>query len=157
MHACRHLLYLSTPSTEATAAGDLRAAVSALVRTTAVFASTALSTASSNIVEKPLSDQAQQRSRQRPQALMVAFYNQQCQGDCAEGQKLPPNIASCLPPDGSLDVDSAIAHAKSAFSKLYPDAASAFDSAAVSNDDDDASDDEALDILGDVLQNLSSS
>lgn len=157
MHTCRHLLYLSTPSTKTTAAEDLQAAVSALVRTEAVFASTASSDASSSTVDGPSSEQAQQPSIHRPEALLVAFYNQQCQEDGAEDQKLPPNFASCLPPDGSIDVDSAIAHAKHVFSRLYPDAVSAFHSAAASNDDDDASDEEALDMLGDVLQSLGSS
>lgn len=87
----------------------------------------------------------------------MAFYNQQCQEDLAEDQELPPNIASCLPPDRRVDVDSAIAHAKRVFLRLYPDAVSAFGSAAASNDDDDASDEEALDMLGDVLQSLGSS
>ena len=85
----------------------------------------------------------------------MAFFNQQCQQDNDDDQALPSNVACCLPPDGSVDVDSAIRHAKQAFGKLFPDAASAFDTPAAGNDDDE-SDDEGMDALGDVLQSLGS-
>lgn len=154
----RHLLYLSTPSTAATAAEDLSDAVSALVQTETVFASTytrdnapSPSTANANPPQ-----QTQHPAHDCPEALLVAFFNQQCQQENDHGQALPSNVACCLPPDGSIDVDSAIRHAKQAFWKLFPDAVSAFDTPAAGSDDDDKSDDEALDALGDVLQSLDS-
>ncbi len=154
---CRHLLYLSTPSTAATAAEDLADAVSALVQTETVFASTSTrdSTPSPSAANAHTSEQTQRSARDCPEALLVAFFNQQCQQENDDDQALPSNVACCLPPDGSIDVDSAIRHAKQAFGKLFPDAVSAFDTPAAGNDDDE-SDDEALDALGHVLQSLGS-
>lgn len=152
----RHLLYLSTPSTAATAAEDLADAISALVQTETVFASTttrgALAPSADNV---KLSEQTQRPAHDCPEGLLVAFFNQQCQQENDDDQALPSNVACCLPPDGSIDVDSAMRHAKQAFGKLFPHAMSAFDTPATGNDDDE-SDDEALDALGDVLQSLGS-
>ncbi|DBA96541.1 TPA: hypothetical protein ACH3X1_015413 [Trebouxia sp. C0004] len=151
----RHLLYLSTPSTAATAAEDLSDAVSALVQTETVFASTSTrdSTPSPSAANANPSEQKQRPARDCPEALLVAFFNQQCQQENDDGQALPSNVACCFPPDGSIDVDSAVRHAKQAFGKLFPDSVSAFDTHAAGNDDNE-SDDEALDALGDVLQSL---
>ncbi|DBA93573.1 TPA: hypothetical protein ACH3X3_013652 [Trebouxia sp. C0006] len=153
----RHLLYLSTPSTAATAAEDLSDAVSALVQTETLFASTTTrdSTPLPNAANANPPQQTQRPAHDCPEALLVAFFNQQCQQENDDDQALPSNVACCLPPDGSIDVDSAIRHAKQAFGKLFPDAVSAFGTPAAGNDDDE-SDDEALDALGDVLQSLGS-
>ena len=155
---CRHLLYLSTPSTAATAAEDLADAVSALVQTETVFTSTTTrdSAPSPSAANGNSSEQTQRPAHECPEALLVAFFNQQCQQENDDDQTLPSNVACCLPPDGTVDVDSAVRHAKQAFGKLFPDAVSAFDTPAAGNDDDDESDGEALDALGDVLQSLGS-
>lgn len=87
----------------------------------------------------------------QPEALLVAFYNQQCQQELNSGDLLPSNVACCLPPDGSFDVDSACTQAKETFRRLYPEAAFA---PAVASNADVESDDEALDALGEVLHNL---
>ncbi|KAL3132542.1 hypothetical protein ABBQ32_009082 [Trebouxia sp. C0010 RCD-2024] len=149
--ANRRLLYMSTPST-ATASEDLSQALSALVDTSKVFGSVSASAipASSPRTSAAASDRGTDR---QPEALVVAFYNQQCQQKCDSSCRLPSNVACCLPPDGCLDVDSAFRHAKKAFRRLYPDEVGAFELAVASSDDAE-SDDEALDALGDVLQNL---
>ena len=128
-----------------------------LVQTETVFANTTTRdcTPSPSAANANPSEQTQHFARDCPEALLVAFFHQQCQQKNDDDQALPSNVACCLPPDGSIDVDSAIRHAKQAFGKLFPDAVSAFDTPAAGNDDDE-SDDEALDALGDVLQNLGS-
>ncbi len=132
--------------------------MSALVRTDKAFARTTPTATSAAAPLAALSSQSQaQVSRdERPEALLVAFYNQQCQQNVDDDDTLPPNVACCLPPDETVDVDSAVRHAKEAFRKLYRDAPSAFEPAATGNDGDAESDDEALDALGDVLQSLGS-
>ena len=87
----------------------------------------------------------------RPEALLVMFYNQSCQQDISDDDVLPSNVACCLPPDATVDVDSAVRHASQAYNKLYPDAAPVL-SAKSPGDMDDQSDDEALDALGGVLR-----
>ena len=142
---------MSTPST-ATASEDLSQALSALVNTTKAFGSSSISTgsASAALADMPAAAVCIDR---RPEALLIAFFTQQCQQDCDSSNRLPPNVACCLPPDGCLDVDSAFRHAKKVFRRLYPDDAAAFEPVAVSGEAE--SDDEALDALGDVLHNLS--
>lgn len=147
--SCRQLLYVSTPST-ATASEDLSQALSALIDTTKVLGSMAASTNSTPAGGTP-SVTASGTDKQ-PQALLVVFFNQQCQREC--DSILPSNIACCLPPDESLDVDRAFIQAKTAFRRLYPEDTAAFQPTAACNDNED-SDDEALDALGDVLTNLS--
>ncbi len=131
--------------------------MSALVLTETVFASTTTrdSAHPPSAANANPSEETQRPARDCPEALLVAFFNQQCQQENDDDQALPSNVACCLPPDGSIDVDSAVRHAKQAFGKLFPDAVSAFDIPAAGNDDDE-SDDEALDALGDVLQKLGS-
>ncbi|KAL3156780.1 hypothetical protein ABBQ38_001051 [Trebouxia sp. C0009 RCD-2024] len=150
--ANRHLLYMSTPST-ATASEDLSQALSALVDTSKVFASVSASATPASAPGTSAAAASDHGTDRQPEALLVAFYNQQCQQQCDSCGRLPSNVACCLPPDGCLDVDSAFRHAKKAFKRLYPDEAGAFEPAVVSCDDAE-SDDEALDALGDVLQNL---
>ena len=151
LNCCRYLLYMTTLST-ATASDDLSQALSALVDTTNLLPDT--TTSAGSVQSNPAAAVAQSSTNGQPQALLAAFYNQQCQQECDQTHQMPPNTVCCLPPDASLDVDSAFKHAKAAFAKLYPDAAGAFEPLAASNDDDE-SDDEALDALGDVLQGLS--
>lgn len=144
---------MSTPST-ATASADLRQALSALVNTTKVLESVSASRLSESAPSMSAAAGSEPDTDQhRPEALLVAFYNQQCQQECDSSCRLPPNVACCLPPDGCLDVDSAFRHAKKAFGSLYPDDAAAFEPT-VATDDGDESDDEALDALRDVLHNL---
>ena len=83
------------------------------------------------------------------------FYNQSCQLYIGDDNGLPSNVACCLPPDATVDVDSAVRHANQAYNKLYPDAAPVL-SAKSPEDVDIESDDEALDALGGVLQGLAS-
>lgn len=142
---------MSTPST-ATASEDLSRALSALVDTTKVLGSMAASTNSASAAGTP-SVTASGTDKQ-PQALLVAFFNQQCQRECDSSRTIPSNIACCLPPDESLDVDNAFIQAKNAFRRLYPEDTAAFQPTATCNDDED-SDDEALDALDDVLTDLS--
>lgn len=142
---------MSTSST-ATASEDLSRALSALVDTTKVPESIpALTNSASGAGTLPVTESGTHR---QPEALLVAFYNQQYQQECDSNHMLPANVACCLPPDGSLDVDSAFIQAKRAFGRLYPEGAAVFEPSEASNDDSD-SDDEALDALGDVLHNLS--
>ena len=143
---------MSTPST-ATASEDLSQALSALVDTTKVFGSASASTSLASEPETSAAAGFKCGTERQPEALLVAFYNQACQQQCDSSCRLPSNVACCLPPDGCLDVDSAFRHAKKAFGRLYPDEAAAFEPAVASSDDAE-SDDEALDALGDVLQNL---
>lgn len=152
---CRTLLHLSTPSTAGhTAVEDLAAAVSALTNTSKLFQQsqgTELSqVSSSNSSNQPAQQAA---SGRRPAALLAVFFNQACQGHAEFPEGLPANVVACSAPDGSLDPDSAIKHAKESFAKLYPDDVSVFEPAHSSNPDAD-SDDEALDALSGVLQNL---
>lgn len=142
---------MSTPST-ATASKDLSWALSAAVDTTKVLGSMAASTNSAPAAGTP--SVTESGADRQPEALLVAFFNQQCQRECDSSRILPSNIACCLPPDESLDVDNACIQAKNAFRRLYPDDIAAFQPTAACNDNGD-SDDEALDALGDVLTNLS--
>lgn len=128
--------------------------MSALVRTERAFAGTiSVESSASFPGHVKLSKETQPFKDERPQALLVAFYNQQCQQGSTDECGLPSNVASCLPPDQTIDVDSAVMHAKEAFGQLYPEAVSAFETAAANNGDAE-SDDEALEVLGDVLQLL---
>ena len=135
----------------ATASEDLSLALSALVDTRKVLESIpALANSASGAGAMSGPDSGTDR---QPEALLVAFYNQRCQQEC-DSCKLPSNVACCLPPDGSLDVDSAFTQAKQAFRRLYSEDAAAFEPAVASNEDAE-SDDEALDALGEVLHSLS--
>ena len=136
-------------SQAATASEDLSRALSALVDTTKVLGS--ISALASAAKAMPGTESGTNR---QPEALLVAFYNQRCQQECDSSYNLPSNVAGCLPPDGSLDVDSAFAQAKRAFSRIYPEHAAAFEPAVASNEDAE-SDEEALDALGEVLHSLS--
>ena len=142
---------MSTSST-ATASEDLGRALSALVDTTKVLESIpALTNSASGDGTLSVSESGKNK---QPEALLVAFYNQQCQQECDSSHLLPANVSCCFPPDGSLDVDSAFVQAKRAFRRLYPEDTAAFEPSLASNDDAE-SDDEALDALGEVLHNLS--
>lgn len=146
---------MSTLST-ATASQDLSQALAALVDTCELLQNPAgiTSQAKESAADSPPAATQQGSTGRQSQALLVAFYNQHCQQEYDDSSRLPSNVACCLPPDASLDVDSAIRHAKHAFRKLYPDNAAAFEPAPAHNEDAE-SDDEALDALGDVLQNMS--
>ena len=145
---------MSTPST-ATASQDLSQALAALVDTNGLLEQTggSSSQATESAADAPPAASQQGSTDKQPQALLTAFYNQRCQQEYDDSSVLPSNVACCLPPDASLDVDTAIRHAKHAFRNLYANNAAAFESAAAQNDDAD-SDDEALDALRDVLQSL---
>lgn len=142
---------MSTPQS-VTASEDLSQALSALVDTTKVLESIP---ALINIASGAGATSGTTSGTDRPpEALLAAFYNQRCQLELDSSILLPSNVASCLPPDRSFDVDSAFTHAKKAFRRLYPEDAAAFEPA-VASDEGVESDDEALDALGEVLHNLS--
>ena len=146
-------MYLSTPSTAETASADLVRAVSALVKTDRALARPV--TESSPIKTSVSNASRQAGLDNRPEALLVMFYNQICQQCISDESVLPSNVACCLPPDGMVDIDSAVRRASQAFSKLYPNEATVL-GARPPEDMDAESDDEALDALGGVLQGLAS-
>lgn len=172
----RYLLYLSTLSTGASAAHDLRPAVAALTQT----------------AHQPGSDDARQQPRDqglgmrepydpRPAALLSIYYRQaapvppaasravesgrECKPkpgwQAPAAPPLPANVAVCGPPDGHIGCAAAVADAERLFMRLFPELpglVAALGSSAGAgmnpNPGGEDSDDEALDALSSALRGL---
>ena len=163
MH-CRYLLYLSTLSSGASAAHDLRPAVAALTRPS-----------------HPLAGSPSQATYDpRPAVLLSVYYCQGAQaplasdaaphtargGDSSSGGApapcLPKNVAVCGAPDGHIGCAAALAGADRLFRRLFPEqaglmAALGNTAGSGSNPDPagDDSDDEAVGALASALRGVS--
>lgn len=176
---CRYLLYLSTLSSGASAADDLRPAVAALARLPQQVGSHSQQHSSENGSGGP------GRYDPRPAALLSVYYCQNAAAPAppavsgatvvASGRVndhesstschppadplLPANVAVCGPPDGHIGCAAAVADAESLFRRLFPElpglmAALGSSAGAGADPGGGDSDDEALDALASALKGL---